>query len=130
MAKRTEARVEVVERLNKLLSKFNKDIDSNHDVNWIADRTDMYSCSVRDIFEDRVVPTIIQLDKICRCFGITIKEFFSDEYLEIATDPSDSNNLPYPHKRLLEFYDLLPANQREFVVDMVKLLLKNNQVDS
>ena len=98
----------ILERLNKL----------QQDYGWsdyrIAKQSGLSQGTVSNIYKRNTIPNILTLEAICKGFGITLSDFFSDnERIELTPEL----------KMLFEDWKKLSDDKKSFILQMIKYLI-------
>ena len=100
--------MDVLERLSKL----------KQDYGWsdykVAKEAGLSQGTVSNIYKRNTIPNILTLEAICKGFGITLSDFFSDnERIELTPEL----------KELFENWKKLPDDKKSFILQMIKYLI-------
>lgn len=86
--------------------------------NWseymLAKNSDLTQSTISSWYRRDIQPSVASIEKICRGFGITLPQFFTD-YLA-----DDDIVLTGEQRKLLVLWDSLTAEQREAVLRMLE----------
>jgi transcriptional regulator with XRE-family HTH domain len=85
--------------------------------NWteyqLAEKSELPQSTISSWYRKNQVPTIPSLEKICKAFGITLAQFFTDDGAEFAPLTKTQSELLYQWNRLNE-------RQRNIVLELIK----------
>lgn len=85
--------------------------------NWteyqLAEKSELPQSTISSWYRKNQIPTIPSLEKICNAFGITLAQFFTDDYAEIAP-------LTKQQSELLHEWNKLTEKQKNIIVQLLK----------
>lgn len=85
--------------------------------NWteyqLAEKSELPQSTISSWYRKNQIPTIPSLEKICRAFGISLAQFFTDDYAEIAA-------LTKQQSELLHEWNKLTEKQKKIIVQLMK----------
>lgn len=85
--------------------------------NWteyqLAEKSELPQSTISSWYRKNQIPTIPSLEKICRAFGISLAQFFTDDYAEIAA-------LTKQQSELLHQWNKLTEKQKKIIVQLMK----------
>ena len=82
----------------------------------LSQLTDMSQTALANIINQKSVPTVVTLERICEAFGITLAQFF--------TKDGDRLNLTEEQNEILEIWDSLETKEREILLSFIRSLKK------
>ena len=82
----------------------------------LAQLTGMSQTAIGSIISKESIPTIPTLEKLCRAFGITLAQFFSNE--------ESHPNLTETQREILMIWDSLDIEERKVFMTMIRGLKK------
>ena len=99
----------VIERIDEIMKKQNL---TDYQLSKISG---LSSSTISNMRKRNTVPSIATLEYMCKAMGITLSQFFADEH-----------TLMYPvtpeQKEFLDYYVLLPEEQQNLILELVKNL--------
>lgn len=85
--------------------------------NWteyqLAEKSELPQSTISSWYRKNQIPTIPSLEKICRAFGITLAQFFTEDYAEIAA-------LTKKQSELLHEWNKLSEKKQKIIVQLMK----------
>ena len=85
--------------------------------NWteyqLAENSGIPQSTISSWYRKNQIPTIPSLEKICKAFGITLAQFFTDDYAEITS-------LTKRQSELLHEWNKLNVNQQKIIIKLLK----------
>ena len=78
----------------------------------LSEQSGVAQSTLSNMFNRCNLPSVTTLEAICKGFGITLSEFFSNEEEMIALDAE--------RKQLLKRFDRLSAKQKEVVLELLE----------
>ena len=85
--------------------------------NWteyqLAENSELPQSTISSWYRKNQIPTIPSLEKICKAFGITLAQFFTDDNAEIAP-------LTKTQRDLLHEWNRLTEKQKTILLDLLK----------
>lgn len=85
--------------------------------NWteyqLAEKSELPQSTISSWYRKNQIPTIPSLEKICRAFGISLAQFFTDDYAEITA-------LTKQQSELLHQWNKLTEKQKKIIVQLMK----------
>lgn len=85
--------------------------------NWteyqLAEKSELPQSTISSWYRKNQIPTIPSLEKICKAFGITLAQFFTDDNSEISP-------LTKTQIELLHNWNRLNERQRNIVLELIK----------
>ena len=85
--------------------------------NWteyqLAENSELPQSTISSWYRKNQIPTIPSLEKICKAFGITLAQFFTEDYAEITP-------LTKQQSELLHEWNKLTEKQQEIIVRLLK----------
>ncbi len=78
----------------------------------LSQRADIPQSTISTWYSKKQVPTLYSLDKICKGFGITMSQFFSEG--------EDTLTLTAEQRELLDNWSALNETQKQIVNDLIK----------
>lgn len=85
--------------------------------NWteyqLAEKSELPQSTISSWYRKNQIPTIPSLEKICRAFGISLAQFFTEDYAEIAA-------LTKQQSELLHEWNKLTEKQKKIIVQLMK----------
>ena len=85
--------------------------------NWteyqLAEKSELPQSTISSWYRKNQIPTIPSLEKICRAFGISLAQFFTEDYAEIAALTKQQSELLHECNKLTE-------NQKKIIVQLMK----------
>ena len=82
----------------------------------LAQITGMTQTALGNILNQKSLPTIVNLERICDAFGITLAQFF--------TDNGSKLNLTQDQQEILDIWDDLESKEREILIGFIRSLKK------
>lgn len=82
----------------------------------LAQITGMTQTALGNILNQRSLPTIVNLERICDAFGITLAQFFTDDGSKL--------NLTQDQQEILDIWDDLESKEREILIGFIRSLKK------
>ena len=82
----------------------------------LSQLTDMSQTALANIINQKSVPTVVTLERICKAFGITLAQFF--------TEDGGRLNLTEEQNEILEIWDGLETKEREIFLSFIISLKK------
>ena len=76
----------------------------------------MTQTALGNILNQRSLPTIVNLERICDAFGITLAQFFTDDGSKL--------NLTQDQQEILDIWDDLESKEREILIGFIRSLKK------
>ena len=80
----------------------------------LAKEANLSTSTVTNIFSRNTAPTLPTLEAICRAFGITLAQFFTEDEEPFA--------LTSEQKELIIRWNTLGADQEKFLLDLIKIM--------
>lgn len=84
--------------------------------NWseyeLANRSDVPQATINAWYCQGSMPNIMNLEKICHAFGITLSQFFAED--------GDQGSLTKEQRELVDQWTRLPDDKRAFVLDLLR----------
>ena len=74
----------------------------------LAQITGMTQTALGNILTQKSLPTIVNLERICDAFGITLAQFFTDDGSKL--------NLTQDQQEILDIWDDLESKEREILI--------------
>ena len=85
--------------------------------NWteyqLAEKSELPQSTISSWYRKNQIPTIPSLEKICNAFGITLAQFFTDDYAEITP-------LTKQQSELLHEWNKLTEKQQKIIFQLLK----------
>ena len=85
--------------------------------NWteyqLAEKSELPQSTISSWYRKKQIPTIPSMEKICKAFGITLAQFFTDDNTEAVP-------LTKTQKELLREWDRLNERQKGIVLKLLK----------
>ncbi len=85
--------------------------------NWteyqLAEKSELPQSTISSWYRKNQIPTIPSLEKICKAFGITLAQFFTDDYAEITP-------LTKQQSEVLHEWNKLNERQQKIIVELLK----------
>lgn len=78
--------------------------------------------TVANIFNRGSVPSVATLEILCKAFGMSLSEFFTDDVDKIC--------LSSEQERLLSYWSALNSNQRQIITELAKSMQEENEVEA
>jgi len=78
----------------------------------LAKESDINYATLKNLFQSGKLLTVPTLMRVCEGFGISMSEFFAEEYVS-------ENQLTFFDKKLLEYFHRLRKNERQLVMDRI-----------
>ena len=78
--------------------------------------TDMSQTALANIINQKSIPTVVTLERICEAFGITLAQFFVEDGGRL--------NLIEEQNEILEIWDGLETKEREIFLSFIRSLKK------
>ena len=82
----------------------------------LAQITGMTQTALGNILNQSSLPTIVNLERICDAFGITLAQFFTDDGSKL--------NLTQDQQEILDIWDDLESKEREILIGFIRSLKK------
>ena len=82
----------------------------------LAQITGMTQTALGNILNQKSLPTIVNLERICDAFGITLAQFFTDDGSKL--------NLTQDQQEILDIWDDLESKEREILIGFIRSLKK------
>lgn len=82
----------------------------------LAQITGMTQTALGNILTQKSLPTIVNLERICDAFGITLAQFFTDDGSKL--------NLTQDQQEILDIWDDLESKEREILIGFIRSLKK------
>ena len=82
----------------------------------LSQLTDMSQTALANIINQKSVPTVVTLERICKAFDITLAQFF--------TEDGGRLNLTEEQNEILEIWDGLETKEREIFLSFIRSLKK------
>lgn len=82
----------------------------------LAQITGMTQTALGNILNQSSLPTIVNLERICDAFGITLAQFFTDDGSKL--------NLTQDQQEILHIWDDLESKEREILIGFIRSLKK------
>ena len=79
----------------------------------LAKETGLASSTIANIYHRDTIPGIPTLEIICKAFGITLSQFFSDDNMISLSDEQAD---------LLEHWSTIPYSQKKILIELLKSL--------
>lgn len=76
----------------------------------------MTQTALGNILNQKSLPTIVNLERICDAFGITLAQFFTDDGSKL--------NLTQDQQEILDIWDDLESKEREILIGFIRSLKK------
>lgn len=85
--------------------------------NWteyqLAEKSELPQSTISSWYGKNQIPTIPSLEKICKAFGITLAQFFTEDYAEITP-------LTKQQSEVLHEWNKLNESQQKIIVELLK----------
>jgi len=85
--------------------------------NWteyqLAEKSELPQSTISSWYRKNQIPTIPSMEKICKAFGITLAQFFTDDNSETVQITNSQSNLLHEWNRLTE-------RQKSVVLDLLR----------
>lgn len=98
--------MDVIKRLNEL--RLERDLS----VYRLSELSEINQSTLANTFSRGTIPSISNLEKICKAMGITLSQFFSENDEIVFITKEESN--------LLSDYRKLPSDVKEKIADMIR----------
>lgn len=98
--------MDVIKKLNEL--RLERDLS----VYRLSELSEINQSTLANTFSRGTMPSITNLEKICKAMGITLSQFFSESDEEVFITKQEG--------KLLTSYRKLPPNVKEKISDMVR----------
>ena len=82
----------------------------------LSQLTDMSQTALANIINQKSIPTVVTLERICEAFGITLAQFFVEDGGRL--------NLTEEQNEILEIWDGLETKEREIFLSFIRSLKK------
>ena len=82
----------------------------------LAQITGMTQTALGNILTQKSLHTIVNLERICDAFGITLAQFFTDDGSKL--------NLTQDQQEILDIWDDLESKEREILIGFIRSLKK------
>ena len=82
----------------------------------LAQITGMTQTALGNILTQKSLPTIVNLERICDAFGITLAQFFTDDGSKL--------NLTQDQQEILDIWADLESKEREILIGFIRSLKK------
>ena len=82
----------------------------------LAQITGMTQTALGNILNQKSLPTIVNLERICDAFGITLAQFFTDDGSKL--------NLTQDQQEILDIWDDLESKEIEILIGFIRSLKK------
>lgn len=82
----------------------------------LAQITGMTQTALGNILNQKSLPTIVNLERICDAFGITLAQFFTDDGSKL--------NLTQDQQEILDIWNDLESKEREILIGFIRSLKK------
>ena len=82
----------------------------------LAQITGMTQTALGNILNQKSLPTIVNLERICDAFGITLAQFITDDGSKL--------NLTQDQQEILDIWDDLESKEREILIGFIRSLKK------
>ena len=82
----------------------------------LAQITGMTQTALGNILNQKSLATIVNLERICDAFGITLAQFFTDDGSKL--------NLTQDQQEILDIWDDLESKEREILIGFIRSLKK------
>ncbi len=99
--------MDVLERIRKYR------IERNWTEYQLAEKSELPQSTISSWYRKQQIPTIPSLEKICKAFGITLAQFFTEDYAEITP-------LTKQQSEVLHEWNKLNKNQQKIIVELLK----------
>ena len=99
--------MDVLERIRKFR------IERNWTEYQLAEKSELPQSTISSWYRKNQIPTIPSMEKICKAFGITLAQFFTDDNAEIAP-------LTKTQSELLHEWNRLTEKQKSILLDLLK----------
>ncbi len=103
--------MDVLKKINKLR------IDRGWSVYHLSEAADLAQSTVINMFNRGTLPSLSTLESICRAFGITMSEFF--------TDDSEDNGEICTKEEFESIYASLTPSKQKIIVELMKAMSDN-----
>ena len=80
----------------------------------LAERAEMTQSTISSWYSKNMIPTIPSLERICKAFGISLAQFFTDEWEPVTLDSRQ--------KTLLERFSILSREQQDALLAFLDTL--------
>lgn len=98
--------MDVIKKLNKL--RLERDLS----VYRLSELSEINQSTLANTFSRGTMPSISNLEKICKAMGITLSQFFSEDDENVFITKGENN--------LLSDYRKLPPDVKEKIADMIR----------
>mgnify|MGYP003297414770 CR=1 FL=1 len=94
-------------------------LDRNWSIYRLSVESDVPQSTITNMFNRETLPSIITLSAICNAFGVTLSEFFAEEYTSSVANQADNE--------LLELFHSASSEAREAILCLLRELNGSKQ---
>ena len=84
----------------------------------LVKETGLAASTIANIYHRNTIPSIPTLEILCRTFGITLSQFFSDDNMV---------SLSKEQRELLEYWSYITPEQRYVLIELLKSISSSNK---